>query len=70
MKITKRSPFSGEFYTMDISFLDRELLNAIENRGSTPIQHVPGALALTADEREFIMTGITPGEWESTFGEK
>ena len=24
---------------------------------------------LTADEREFIMTGITPEEWDATFGE-
>ena len=24
---------------------------------------------LSADDREFLMTGITPEEWDSTFGE-
>ena len=26
--------------------------------------------SLSADEREFIMTGITPQEWEAAFGEE
>jgi hypothetical protein len=25
---------------------------------------------LSADEREMLMTGITPGEWEYTFGKE
>jgi hypothetical protein len=24
---------------------------------------------LTADQREFLMTGITPAEWQAAFGE-
>jgi len=66
MKITRKSPFSGEMNTMNIN-VNPNLLNAYEN-GEIPdlIQNI--FPELTPDEREFIKTGITPEEWEDTFG--
>jgi hypothetical protein len=63
MQITRRSPFSGKINTLDINVtqaqLDRweagELIqNAMPN--------------VSPEHREFIMTGISPTEWEDTFG--
>lgn len=70
MKITKTSPFSGRPHTLDIPNLTPELLERINNRGRATIQSVPGALTLTADEREFLMTGITASEWDSALSDK
>ena len=68
MKITKISPISGNEYSMDIPITIDEL-NRITNRFGTTelIQNiVPN---LSADEREFLISGITPTEWESLYGE-
>lgn len=63
MLVTKKSPFSGKESTMDID-VSEEQINQWQ-RGSL-IQHaMPN---LTSDEREFLMTGITPDEWESMGG--
>ena len=65
MVIEKTSPFSGNVNRMSIqvtqaqidAWLNGELIqNAMPN--------------VSADEREFIKTGITPEEWEETFGGK
>ena len=62
MLITRVSPFSNEKNTMDID-IDEYQLKQWRNGGL--IQDVMPHL--TADEREFIMTGITPAEWDATF---
>ena len=64
MKITRTSLLSGKKYTMDID-IDMYQLNKWQNGGL--IQDVMPHL--TADEREFIMTGITPAEWDATFND-
>ena len=62
--IERESPFSGKINRMGIqvtqaqidAWLNGELIqNAMPN--------------VSADEREFIKTGITPEEWENTFGD-
>jgi len=64
MMIEKESPLSGNKNTMTIN-VTREQLAAWQ--GGELIQRaMPN---LTADEREFIMTGITAEEWENHFGE-
>lgn len=68
MKITKVSPFSGKLNTMDIPRLTPELLKKFEAPNRPNIQNL--LPMLTADEREFLMTGITPQEWEETFSSK
>ncbi len=65
MKITKTSMISGKTNSMEIdvsvdqyqSWIDGELIQVA-------MPH------LSADEREFIKTGITPSEWEENFGEE
>lgn len=62
MQITRRSAVSGIIRTKDIN-VTREQVAAWAN----------GALAqevfsnISEDDREFIMTGITPAEWEELF---
>ena len=60
MLVTRKSPFSGKENKMDID-VTQEQLNRW-NSGSL-IQNVMPHL--TPDEREFLMTGITPDEWPS-----
>ena len=62
MKITKTSPFSGLTNVMDINITQEQYLAWLDG---TLIQNaMPN---ISADEREFIMTGITPEEWDSAF---
>ena len=62
MLITKTSPFSGDTNVMDIDVTEEQI--ALWESG-VPIQNaMPN---VSADEREFIMTGITPEEWDSAF---
>lgn len=65
MKITKRSDVSGKLNTREIPVIQEQLDRW---RGGMLIQNaMPN---LSADDREFIMTGITPEEWEAEFGEE
>jgi hypothetical protein len=64
MMIKRKSPFSGKINAMDIDITEEQLQEY--QKGSKPIQNV--FPHLTSDEREFIMTGITPDEWNETFG--
>jgi hypothetical protein len=62
MLIIRTSPFSGNTNSMEIE-VTQEQLSSWEN--GTLIQNaMPN---LSADEREFIKTGITPEEWDSAF---
>ena len=63
MKITRTSPFTGETITLEID-VNLEQLAAWEN-GAFIQAAMPH---LSADDREFIKTGITPEEWEKMFG--
>ncbi len=64
MKVTRTSPFSGKPHTMDIPNLTPELLYRIEHRNQERQMIQQFASVLTADEREFLMTGITTDEWD------
>ena len=65
MKITRRSPFSGIVTTLDLPVTEAQLI--AYNNGALIQVAFPN---LSADDREFIMTGITAAEWEATFGPK
>lgn len=64
-KVTKKSGLSGKQHSMEIALDYEDFMR----------WHMDGVLIqsalpyLTADEREFMMTGITPEEWEAAFGE-
>lgn len=59
MIITRRSPFSGVDSVMDVPITEEQLAR-IEN--GELVQAV--APHLSADHREFIISGITPTEWD------
>lgn len=63
-KISRKSSYSGEMNSMELK-LD---MGALESwmRGESLIQNA--FPHLSADEREFIMTGITAKEWDEIFG--
>ena len=63
MIIEKTSPFSGNVNRMSIQVTQAQI---DAWKGGELIQNaMPN---VSADEREFIKTGITPEEWENTFG--
>ena len=68
MEIVKQSQLSGAFNVMEIDITE-EQLERIENRRTNGelIQNiVPN---LPKEQREFLMTGITPEEWEIAFAD-
>lgn len=63
MLITRTSPFSGKTTTREIPVTEEQL--ALWNNGTVIQNAMPN---ISADDREFLMTGITPEEWEEVFG--
>lgn len=62
MKISRISPFSGQKNTLEINCTQEEYDKWI---GGELIQRaMPN---VSAEHREFIMTGITPEEWNDSF---
>ena len=65
MLITKQSGLTGKQHSMDVDVTDEDIQKWKEG---TMIQvAMPN---LTPDEREFIMTGITPQEWSGMLEEE
>jgi hypothetical protein len=65
MKITRTSPITGRTLTRDIDCTPEQL--AAWEGGTRAQVAFP---TLSADDREFIMTGISPIEWEAVFQPK
>lgn len=63
MKITKLSMATGKEHTLDLPITQAQI--DLWNSGKL-IQNV--FPHLTADQREFMMTGITPEEWDKFLG--
>lgn len=63
MQITRKSPFTGAVNTREINITEAEL--QLWHNGELIQKVVPH---LSVDDREFIMTGITPDEWADAFG--
>lgn len=57
--------FTGKTNTLDIPVTQDQLDNWY--RGALIQDAMPN---LTAEQREFIKTGVTPEEWKETFGEE
>ena len=64
MKITRTSMFSGIERTLDLPITEAQLTDW---KGGTLIQKAMPQLS--ADEREFVMTGVTAEEWSNEFGD-
>lgn len=65
MKILRVSPYSRKVHVMDLPVTHAQL--AAWRNGELIQNALPH---LTADEREFIKTGITPEEWKELYGEE
>ena len=60
MRIFRRSPFSGRINVMDVDVTDEQW-----QRYTTHGMLIQDALPhLSASEREFLISGTTPEEWE------
>lgn len=65
MKVVRKSPISGSINEMDLD-ISPEQIKRWENG-----EYIQTAMGhLSAGEREFVMTGITPEEWADMFGEE
>ena len=64
MQIKKRSTLSGAMNIREIDCTG-EQLDRWENGGELIQNVMPD---LSADDREFLLSGITPEEWAETFG--
>jgi hypothetical protein len=64
MLITKTSQLTGKEHSLDIPITDDQLKQVISRQ--RPIQMIVPELA--PDLREFLISGITPQEWNEAFG--
>lgn len=67
MLVSKRSMISGHMSTRDIPITEERFAEYMRIGHLVKIQEFfPD---LSADDREFLLTGTTPEEWDDTFGE-
>jgi hypothetical protein len=68
MEIIRQSQLSGAISVMEIDITEEQLAR-VENRRANQelIQNI--VPHLPKDEREFLITGITPEEWELAFAD-
>ena len=68
MQVTRTSSLSGNVYTMELD-VTQEQLDRFEKRRENG-EYVQTIFPhLTSEEREFIMTGISPTEWDEIFNQ-
>ena len=65
MQITRTSMFSGKANTLDLDVTAEQIAAW---QGGVLIQDAMPQLS--AGEREFLKTGVTPQEWDEMFGEE
>lgn len=65
MKITRTSIYSGKTRTKEINVTEKQVKEWED--GLLIQMAMPG---LTPDDREFIMSGVTPEEWEDMHDKK
>jgi len=64
MLISRIHPITGETNTLDLDVSERQLERIKTELIQDVLQH------LTADEREFILSGLLPGEFDALYGEE
>lgn len=65
MKITRYSMLSGKLHSMEIDVTNEQIRNYLD--GMLIQRAMPN---ISNEEREFILSGITPEEWNRTFAEE
>ena len=67
IQVTRQSAITRKMNTMELP-ITQEHLDNYDTVGGLLVQDVfPN---LSKEEREFLISGITPQEWEETFGEE
>lgn len=66
MLITKKSGLTGKISNREIDITEQDYAAYLSGRHNLLIQDM--FPHLSQDDREFMMTGITPEEWELAFG--
>jgi len=66
MEITRTSGLTGEIHTRFIPGLTQDAIKAWED-GTLIQDAMPN---ISVDDREFIMSGITPEEWSAILGDE
>lgn len=66
MKVTRTSKLTGVTHTREIPITEADLIR-LQDPTLLIQQAVP---SLSADDREFLVTGATPEEWDEAFGEE
>jgi hypothetical protein len=70
MKITKVSFFTKKPNTLDLPISEEKYNDYCERRASGRAGLIQDEFPeLTADQREFILTGTTKEEWDAVFGD-
>tara|TARA_B110000858_G_scaffold49059_1_gene56535 strand:- start:75 stop:275 length:201 start_codon:yes stop_codon:yes gene_type:complete len=65
MKIERKSNLSGEIGTMELDVTEAQMARFYS--GNELVQTIfPN---LSSEEREFLISGILPSEWATTFGD-
>lgn len=64
IRVTKTSPFSGDVHTLEIPCTTEQY--TLWRAGTGMIQDIMPEVP--AELREFLMTGITPEEWDKYIG--
>lgn len=65
MIVERQSVVSGKMYQMDINITPEQLFDFLNGKSGLAQDAFP---ELSADEREFIISGIHPTEWHELFG--
>jgi len=65
MIVERKSIVTGKVYEMDINITQQQLFDFMNGRSGLAQEAFPD---LSVDEREFIISGIHPTEWEQLFG--
>ena len=65
MIVERQSIVSGKMYQMDINITPEQLFDFLNGKSGLAQEAFPH---LSADEREFIISGIHPIEWKELFG--
>ena len=63
MLITKQSPISGKMNSMELPITEAQLM---AHQNGELVQNVFPTLSV--EEREFLVSGISPKEWNDLFG--
>lgn len=71
MEFVRKSQITGKMSVRDISISHSQYRAWVDAADDDPNRFIQQALPhISAEDREFLMTGITPEEWDEHLGEE